>query len=147
MKVVLQRVTSASCTVDDVITGQIEDGYCLFVGIGPGDTEAVCDKMAAKIVKLRLFSDEAGKMNRSVTDIHGAILSISQFTLYADWKKGSRPGFSGAAKPELAQKLWLYFNSVLAHTVEVETGIFGADMKIALVNDGPVTLELEMEEA
>lgn len=146
MKVVLQRVSQASCTIDNTIKSQIGPGYCLLVGFGPNDTIQILDKMARKIVKLRLFSDDNGKMNKSILDIHGEILSISQFTLYADWKKGNRPGFSLAAKPDLATKLYDQFNQMLAELVPVQTGEFGADMKIALVNDGPVTLEMEMEE-
>lgn len=146
MKVVLQRVSQASCTIDHQLKSQIGPGYCLLVGFGPKDTGALIEKMAAKIAKLRLFSDDNGKMNKSILDIHGEILSISQFTLYADWKKGNRPGFSNAAAPDIASQLYDQFNQTLNKLVPVQTGLFGADMKIALVNDGPVTLELEMEE-
>lgn len=146
MRVIVQRVKHASCTVDGVITGKIQAGYCLFVGFGHDDQKSVLEKMAAKIIKLRIFSDENDKMNLSLTQIGGSILSISQFTLYADARKGNRPSFTDAAAPTQASGLYDRFNAILARSVPVETGIFGADMKIDLLNDGPVTLILDSKE-
>lgn len=147
MKVVVQRVRHASCTIDSQITGSIEQGFCVLVGFTQSDTEAVIDKMVKKLVSLRVFSDEEGKMNRSLMDIGGKILSISQFTLYADCKKGNRPGFTRAARPEQAIPLYEYFNRAITNTgIPVETGVFGADMQIELCNDGPVTIILDSEE-
>lgn len=147
MKVVIQRVRHASCTIDSQITGSIDQGFCVLVGFTQSDTEAVVDKVVKKIVSLRVFSDEEGKMNRSLLDIGGKILSISQFTLYADCKKGNRPGFTRAARPEQAIPLYEYFNQAIASAgIPVETGVFGADMQIELCNDGPVTIVLDSEE-
>lgn len=147
MKVVIQRVRHASCTIDSQITGSINQGFCVLVGFTQSDTEAVVDKVVKKIVSLRVFSDEEGKMNRSLLDIGGKILSISQFTLYADCKKGNRPGFTRAARPEQAIPLYEYFNQAIASAgIPVETGVFGADMQIELCNDGPVTIVLDSEE-
>lgn len=147
MKVVIQRVRHASCTIDSQITGSIDQGFCVLVGFTQSDTEAVVDKVVKKIVSLRVFSDEEGKMNRSLLDIGGKILSISQFTLYADCKKGNRPGFTRAARPEQAIPLYEYFNQAIASAgIPVETGVFGADMQIELRNDGPVTIVLDSEE-
>ena len=147
MKVVVQRVRHASCTIDSQITGSIEQGFCVLVGFTQSDTEAVIDKVVKKLVSLRVFSDEEGKMNRSLMDIGGKILSISQFTLYADCKKGNRPGFTRAARPEQAIPLYEYFNRAITNTgIPVETGVFGADMQIELCNDGPVTIILDSEE-
>lgn len=147
MKVVIQRVRHASCTIDSQITGSIDQGFCVLVGFTQSDTEAVVDKVVKKIVSLRVFSDEEGKMNRSLLDMGGKILSISQFTLYADCKKGNRPGFTRAARPEQATPLYEYFNQAIASAgIPVETGVFGADMQIELCNDGPVTIVLDSEE-
>ncbi|HIW17752.1 MAG TPA: D-tyrosyl-tRNA(Tyr) deacylase [Candidatus Faecalicoccus intestinipullorum] len=147
MKVVIQRVRHASCTIDSQITGSIDQGFCVLVGFTQSDTEAVVDKVVKKIVSLRVFSDEEGKMNRSLLDIGGKILSISQFTLYADCKKGNRPGFTRAARPQQAIPLYEYFNQAIASAgIPVETGVFGADMQIELCNDGPVTIVLDSEE-
>lgn len=147
MKVVIQRVRHASCTIDSQITGSIDQGFCVLVGFTQSDTEAVVDKVVKKIVSLRVFSDEEGKMNRSLLDMGGKILSISQFTLYADCKKGNRPGFTRAARPEQAIPLYEYFNQAIASAgIPVETGVFGADMQIELCNDGPVTIVLDSEE-
>ena len=144
MKVVVQRVSQASCTVDDKITGSIGIGYMLLVGFGLDDTRETVEKYAAKVAKLRIFSDEEGKINRSISDVNGSILSISQFTLYADARKGNRPSFVNALGGQKATELYDYFNECLRnYDLKVETGIFGADMKIALVNDGPVTIILE----
>ena len=144
MKVVVQRVSQASCTVDDKVTGSIGIGYMLLVGFGLDDTRETVEKYAAKVAKLRIFSDEEGKINRSISDVNGSILSISQFTLYADAHKGNRPSFVNALGGQKATELYDYFNECLrSYDLKVETGIFGADMKIALVNDGPVTIILE----
>lgn len=146
MKVVIQRVSQASCTVDGQITGKIDKGYMLLVGFCQEDDEKIAERMAQKIVKCRIFEDEQGKMNRSILDVNGSILSISQFTLYANAKKGNRPSFIEAARPETAKPLYEYFNAQLAQYVPVETGIFGADMKIALINEGPVTILFDSKE-
>ena len=147
MKVILQRVTHASCVVDEQVTGEIKDGYMALVGISTEDKEDVLEKMADKVVNLRVFSDDEGKMNRSLLDVKGEILSISQFTLYADAKKGRRPSFTHAAKPDVSLPMYNQFNELLkAKGVHVETGIFGADMKISLLNDGPVTIILDSDQ-
>ncbi|KGA96501.1 D-tyrosyl-tRNA(Tyr) deacylase [Alkalihalobacillus alcalophilus ATCC 27647 = CGMCC 1.3604] len=144
MKVVLQRVKESSVTVNGEIVGQIEKGYMLLVGITHEDTEADLDYLVEKIIHLRIFEDEAGKMNESLLQVGGDILSISQFTLYGDTKKGRRPNFMSAAKPDIAKKLYDQFNEKLRQKgLQVETGIFGEMMDVALVNDGPVTLILE----
>ena len=144
MRVVLQRSKKASVTVDGDITGAISSGYVLLVGITHEDTEKDADYLAGKIAQLRLFEDEEGKMNRSILDNGGEILSISQFTLYGDVKKGRRPSFISAARPETAEPLWQAFNEALrSHGLVVETGIFGAMMDVQLVNDGPVTILVE----
>lgn len=144
MRVVLQRSKRASVTVDGDITGAISSGYVLLVGITHEDTEKDADYLAGKIAQLRLFEDEEGKMNRSILDNGGEILSISQFTLYGDVKKGRRPSFISAARPETAEPLWQAFNDALrSHGLIVETGIFGAMMDVQLVNDGPVTILVE----
>lgn len=147
MKVILQRVTQASCVVDEKVTGQIKDGYMALVGISADDQEELLEKMADKVINLRVFSDEEGKMNRSLLDVKGDILSISQFTLYADCKKGRRPSFTHAAKPDISSPMYDKFNEILREKgIHVETGIFGADMKISLLNDGPVTIILDSDE-
>lgn len=141
MKVVLQRVSQASVTIEEQIVGQISKGFLLLVGICDDDTEADLDYLVKKISQLRVFEDEAGKMNLALGQVNGAILSVSQFTLYASTKKGNRPSFTGAGQPEYAQKMYNLFNQKLAATgITVETGEFGADMQVALVNDGPVTI-------
>lgn len=147
MKVVLQRVSHAKVTIDGNVHGEIEQGLLLLVGITQTDTTEIADKLAKKCVELRIFEDENGKMNKSLIDIGGRILSISQFTLYADCRKGRRPSFDKAGKPDMAKPLYEYFNSALARFgCDVETGIFGADMKVDLLNDGPVTIIVDSEE-
>lgn len=147
MKIILQRVQSSSVKIDDKINGQIGKGYMALVGFCEGDNEAIVDKMVDKMIGLRVFEDDQGKMNLSIKDVDGSILSISQFTLYADCKKGRRPGFSLAAKPDIAIPLYDEFNKKIAsHGIKVETGIFGADMKVSLINDGPVTIILDSQE-
>ena len=144
MKVVLQRSKQASVTVDGQVTGAIDKGYVLLVGITHSDTIEDIQYVAKKIADLRIWEDEDGKMNRSITEVGGAILSVSQFTLYADTRKGKRPSFIEAARPEQAVPLWQAFNQELkTHGLQVETGIFGAMMDVALVNDGPVTIIVE----
>lgn len=147
MKVVLQRVKRASVTIEGTVHGKIAQGYLLLVGITEGDTETEARKLADKIVDLRIFEDENGKMNLSIEQVGGAILSISQFTLYADCRKGRRPSFSKAARPEVSNPLYEKFNECLRERkMHVETGIFGADMKVELLNDGPVTIVLDSSE-
>lgn len=146
MRLVVQRVSKADCKVDNHITGSIADGYMVLVGFTGNDNETVVRKMAEKLSKLRIFEDERGKINRSIYDVGGKILSISQFTLYADCKKGNRPSFTDALSGEKAIELYRLFNESLRElNLEVEEGIFGADMKISLVNDGPVTIVLDSE--
>lgn len=141
MRVVLQRVSSASVTVDDQELGAIGQGYMLLVAIQDADTEAELDYLVRKITGLRVLEDEAGKMNLSIQDVGGSILSISQFTLYADTRRGNRPSFTDAGAPAYAEKMYDQFNTKLAATgLTVATGEFGADMKVSLVNDGPVTI-------
>lgn len=147
MRVVIQRAKNAKCTVEGQITGQIDHGYCILVGFNNEDTDEIIDKMIHKILFLRIFEDQNGKMNKSIQDVDGSILSISQFTLYADCKKGNRPSFTNAGKPDLATALYDQFNLKLQEQgMHVETGIFGADMKIELLNDGPVTIVLDSKE-
>ena len=143
MRVIVQRVKEASCRVDGNITGKIKDGFMLLVGFTEGDTIDIITKMIKKIVNLRIMDDENGVMNKSILDTGGSILSISQFTLYADTKKGNRPSYVKALNGEEAIKLYEMFNEELEKFVHVETGIFGENMDISLVNSGPVTIMLE----
>ena len=143
MKVVVQRVKEASCKVDGKITGEIKNGLMLLVGFTYGDNLDTINKMIQKIVNLRIFDDENGIMNKSVLDTGGSILSISQFTLYADTKKGNRPSYIEAMKGEEATLLYDLFNNELSKLIHVETGVFGADMDISLINSGPTTIILE----
>jgi len=144
MRVVLQRVTRASVTIDGQVAGAIERGFCLLVGFTHGDTPAEGEWMAEKIVGLRVFSDAEGKMNLALADVGGALLVISQFTLYGDAAKGRRPSFIDAARPEIAIPLYEAFLQALrSKGVRVESGEFGADMLVEIHNDGPVTLVLE----
>lgn len=144
MKIVLQRVSSASVKVDSKIVGSIENGLLLLIGFSSTDTEESILPTIEKIVKLRIFSDEDGKMNKSVLDVNGSALLVSQFTLYADTKKGNRPSFIEAARPEQAIPLYEFFIAEMKKRIsKVEIGIFGADMKVELVNDGPVTIVFE----
>ncbi|HAK99869.1 MULTISPECIES: D-aminoacyl-tRNA deacylase [unclassified Exiguobacterium] len=146
MRVVLQRVKEASVTVDQEVIGQIKQGFLLLVGVTHEDTIDQVNWLADKIAGLRVFEDEEERMNRSLQDVDGQILSVSQFTLYGDVKKGRRPAFTEAAKPDVANELYEAFNERLrAQGLTVETGQFGAMMDIALINDGPVTLILEKE--
>ncbi len=140
MRAVVTRVSSASVTIQGQVEGAIERGYLVLLGVGPGDTEEVCDKLAEKICNLRIFEDENGKMNLSLEQVGGAMLVVSQFTLYAD-TSSRRPGFSGAAKPDLAVPLYQRFmDRCRQRGFQVEHGQFGADMQVSSVNDGPVTI-------
>lgn len=148
MRIVVQRCSRAEVRIDGIIAGQIRQGFVLLVGVTDTDTRTEADLLAKKIAQLRVFEDTAGKMNLALNDVGGAILSISQFTLYADCRKGNRPSYIRAARPETAEPLYDYFNTVLRdqYGLHVETGRFGADMKVDFVNDGPVTILLDTDE-
>ena len=147
MRLVIQRVKHASVEIDGAIHGKINQGYMILVGIQNEDTREIVEKMAEKVAKLRIFTDEEDKMNLNLSQVDGSILSISQFTLYADCRKGRRPSFIDAAKPDISSPLYDYFNESLRNQgIHVETGIFGADMKCALINDGPVTILLDSDD-
>ena len=144
MRAVVTRVSSAAVTIDGETAGAIEKGYLVLLGVGPNDTQAVCDKLAEKICNLRVFEDENGKMNLNLEQVGGALLVVSQFTLYAD-TSSRRPGFTGAAKPDMAIPLYERFLAACrARGFRVEHGQFGADMQVASVNDGPVTILFEL---
>ncbi len=144
MRVLLQRVTRATVTVDGEQVAGIERGFLALVGIGRGDTTHAAVRLAAKTARLRVFEDGAGLMNLALGDVGGAVLAVSQFTLYADTRRGNRPGFTDAAPPELGEALYEAFAGALrAEGVPVETGVFGTHMHVELVNDGPVTILLE----
>ncbi|MDF2607000.1 MAG: dtd [Bacillales bacterium] len=144
MKVVIQRVSAAEVSVDSEIVGKINNGLLLLVGITHSDDEVVLKTIAEKIVNLRIFEDDAEKMNLSLLDVKGEILSVSQFTLYADCKKGRRPAFTDAARPEYATELYNKFNNILkSYDIKVGTGMFGAMMDVKLTNKGPVTIILD----
>lgn len=144
MKVLVQRVLSSSVEVDNKIVGQINKGLMLLVGFTDSDTDKEIDYMVDKIINLRIFDDENGVMNKSLIDVNGSILSISQFTLYADTRKGRRPSYIKALSGDKAILLYDKFNNKLKEeNIKVETGIFGADMKVSLINDGPITIILE----
>lgn len=146
MRAVVQRVSGASVTVGGKVVGAIEAGLVVLLGVGHADTAATSAEMAGKIVHLRIFSDENGKMNLSLLDIRGGLLAISQFTLYGDVTRGRRPGFEQAARPEQANALYEEFvQCVRSHGVTVETGVFRADMSVSIVNEGPVTILLDSE--
>ena len=146
MRAVIQRVNEASVRVDGVVVGQIGRGFLVLLGITHSDGEAEARWLAKKIGGLRLFEDSAGKMNLGLADVGGAVLAVSQFTLYGDARKGRRPSFTDAARPEQAEPLYEHFCEVLrGEEIEVAQGIFGADMQVALVNDGPVTLVVETQ--
>lgn len=146
MRLVLQRVTAGSVTIDGVIHGKIEHGYVVLVGFGKDDEKTVLEPMIDKMLNLRVFEDENGKMNKSLLDVNGSILSISQFTLYANCRHGRRPGFTDALSPDKAIPLYDQFNQMIEEKgVRLEKGIFGADMKVAIFNDGPVTIILDSD--
>lgn len=148
MRIVLQRCSRAEVRIDGNIVGQIGKGFVLLVGITDGDSTAEADYLAKKVAQMRVFEDAEGKMNLGLKEVDGSILSISQFTLYADCRKGNRPSFIRAARPELAEPLYEYFNQRLRteYGLQVETGRFGADMKVDFINDGPVTIILDSQE-
>ena len=146
MKVVIQRVSDASVTIDNKVYNSINNGFMVLVGFTEGDNSSDIDYIVKKIVNLRVFDDENGVMNKSILDTNGTILSISQFTLYANTKKGNRPSYIDALKGELSTKLYDEFNEKLNEIVPTKTGIFGADMKVRLVNDGPVTIIIDSKE-
>lgn len=146
MKLVIQRVSRASVTVDGKTVGKIGNGYLVLLGIGAEDTEAECERLAQKMINLRIFSDENGKTNLSLKDVSGELLIISQFTLYADCRKGNRPNFLNAKEPKEAERLYEYFCGLCEREIHVEKGVFGADMKVELLNDGPFTVILDSAE-
>lgn len=145
MRAVVQRVSRAEVRVEDAVTGSIEEGLLVLLGVGSQDDEKDADYLAEKIVNLRVFQDSNDKMNLSLLDVQGGLLVVSQFTLYGDCRKGKRPSFSDAARPEEANRLYQYFVESIRsrYAIPVETGIFQADMAVSLVNDGPVTLMLD----
>ena len=144
MRAVIQRVSSASVTVDNQITGQIKNGLLVLLGVGQGDTLADLDYVFQKTIGLRVFKDAAGKMNLSLTDVGGQLLVVSQFTLYGDVRKGKRPGFGAAAPPEQANEMYeAFLQRAREKDLHVQTGVFQADMQVTLVNDGPVTILLD----
>lgn len=144
MKIVLQKVRKAQVTVNDKVVGKIDKGYCLLVGVHKESTEKDAEYLAKKIASARLFEDQDGKINLSLKDVGGEVLSISQFTLYADTKKGNRPSFTDAARPEHARKLYKQFNEYLEiENINVEKGIFQSQMNVSIQNDGPITIVYE----
>ncbi len=143
MKLVVQRVTKAEVKVDGKTTGKIDTGYLVLLGITHTDTKEIADYLVNKLINLRVFEDENEKMNLNIKNVNGKLLIVSQFTLYADSSHGNRPSFTEAAKPDMANELYEYFCDKCSETVPVEKGIFGADMKVELLNDGPVTIILE----
>lgn len=147
MRALLQRVSQASVTVDEQIVGQIGQGLLVFLGVGQGDSEIQVKTLVDKIVQLRIFGDDEGKMNRSLLDIQGEVLVISQFTLYADVRRGRRPGFTDAAPPPIAMELYEKFKAAFSnYNLPVASGIFGASMSIQLRNEGPVTIWIDSDE-
>ena len=147
MKFVIQRVTHAEVEVEQEIIGSIQNGYLVLIGIAEDDTEEIADKLVKKLLGLRIFADENGKTNLSLKDVNGSLLLISQFTLYADCRKGNRPSFVNAGNPEKANELYEYIIKKCRDEVpDVQTGSFGADMKIALLNDGPFTIILDSKD-
>ncbi len=144
MRFLIQRVQNASVSVDQNIIGQIGHGLLVFVGVSATDNMSIADKMIDKLIKLRIFEDSEGKTNRSIADVHGEFLIISQFTLYADCRKGNRPSFTDAGKPDIANQLYEYvISSLTDNGFRTQHGMFGADMKVSLLNDGPFTIILD----
>ena len=147
MRFVIQRVTQASVTIEGNIAGKIGKGYLVLIGVAESDTKETADKMIRKMLGLRIFEDENGKTNISLDDVDGGLMLVSQFTLYADCKKGNRPSFVKAGRPDMAKEMYEYIVSKCKEQVEkVETGSFGADMKVELLNDGPFTILLDSDE-
>lgn len=147
MRLVIQKVSSSNVKINNEVVGSIDKGFMVLVGITDSDNKTIVDKMVDKLINLRIFEDENDKLNLSLLDVKGSILSISQFTLYANCKKGRRPSFIEAAKPDISKPLYEYFNQQLKEKgVMVETGVFGAMMEVSLVNDGPVTIILDSKE-
>lgn len=147
MRLVIQKVSSSNVKVDNEVVGSIGKGFMVLVGITDTDNKLIVDKMIDKLINLRIFEDENDKLNLSLLDVNGSILSISQFTLYANCKKGRRPSFIEAAKPDISKPLYEYFNQRLKEKgITVETGVFGAMMEVSLINDGPVTIILDSKE-
>ena len=146
MRIVIQRVKRASVSVEEKVVGSIQKGFLVLIGVGQGDDEATADKYMKKLLGLRIFEDENGKTNKSLADVDGQLLMVSQFTLYANCKKGNRPSFVEAGKPDMAEELYEYIISKCKeHIPVVERGMFGADMKVSLVNDGPFTIVLDSD--
>lgn len=143
MRVIIQRCKKGSVNIDNKVYNKIDKGFVILVGFTEGDDNTDIDYLVKKIINLRVFDDEEGIMNKSILDVKGSILSISQFTLYANTKKGNRPSYIDALKGELATKLYDEFNSKLSEFLEVKTGIFGADMLVNILNDGPVTISID----
>ena len=147
MRFVIQRVTEASVTIDGEISGKIGKGYLVLIGVADTDTKEIADKMIRKMIGLRIFEDEEGKTNLSLADVDGGLLLVSQFTLYANCKRGNRPSFIEAGKPDMANKMYEYIIEKCRESVEeVQTGEFGADMKVQLLNDGPFTILLDSDQ-
>ena len=147
MRFVIQRVLESSVSVDGKVVGQIGKGFMVLIGVGSGDTRETADKMIKKLIGMRIFEDENGKTNLNLESVGGSLLLISQFTLYADCKRGNRPGFTDAGAPDLAEELYEYIISECRKSVPVvERGVFGADMKVSLVNDGPFTVILDSKD-
>lgn len=147
MRFVIQRVTEASVTIDGEISGKIGKGYLVLIGVADTDTKEIADKMIRKMIGLRIFEDEQGKTNLSLADVAGGLLLVSQFTLYANCKRGNRPSFIEAGKPDLANEMYEYIIEKCRESVEeVQTGEFGADMKVQLLNDGPFTILLDSDQ-
>lgn len=146
MKVVVQRVKKAKVIINEQIHQEIKQGFLLLVGITAADNAEIIHKVAQKIVDLRIFDDQDGKMNLGIEEIQGEILSVSQFTLYANCKKGRRPSFQQAARPEIAKPLYEKFNQIIAQRVPCKTGVFQAEMQVELVNDGPITIVIDSNE-
>ena len=146
MRFVIQRVTEASVTIDGEISGKIGKGYLVLIGVADTDTKEIADKMIRKMIGLRIFEDEQGKTNLSLADVDGGLLLVSQFTLYANCKRGNRPSFIEAGKPDMANEMYEYIIEKCRESVEeVQTGEFGADMKVQLLNDGPFTILLDSD--
>lgn len=147
MKFVIQRVLEASVAVDGEVIGQIDKGYMVLIGVGQNDTKEIADKMVKKMVGLRIFEDENGKTNLSLADVDGQMLLVSQFTLYANCKKGNRPSFIESGAPDMAEEMYEYIIAKCKESVPiVEKGSFGADMNVSLINDGPFTIVLDSEQ-